>query len=138
MIELTVWFRRVVWFLAFTAAVTTNPGLLLLAAALALVFELVYNVTNARQYWDTTVGYGEYSDEGNLDLLSRTAADYLDYPGYPGPGRAGTGAAMVPGRRAGLTKVTRPDQARAPGLNWRYLLGLPPARLTLQHYVAIQ
>ena len=66
MIELTTWFRRVIWFLAFTSATTLSPGLFLVAAALGLVFELVYNVTNARMYWDTVVGY-DAQDKGNID-----------------------------------------------------------------------
>merc|ERR1719356_1341090 len=50
-IELTVWFRRAIWFLGFTAALTASAPLFLTTAALAIVFELVYNLTNARDYW---------------------------------------------------------------------------------------
>ena len=58
-IELTTWFRRAIWFLGFTAAITASAPLFLLTAGLALVFELVYNVTNARMYWDAmTQSYG--------------------------------------------------------------------------------
>ena len=51
MIELTTWFRRVIWFLGFTAVTTASIPLFLLTGALALVFEVVYTVTNARMYW---------------------------------------------------------------------------------------
>ena len=51
MIELTTWFRSAIWFLAFTSATTLSPGWFLVAAALGLVFELVYNITNARTLW---------------------------------------------------------------------------------------
>ena len=67
-IELTTWFRRAIWFLAFTSATTLSPGLFLVAAALGLVFELVYNITNARRYWDTVVGYDGH-DKGNINML---------------------------------------------------------------------
>ena len=50
-IELTTWFRRVIWFLGFTAATTASIPLFLLTGALALLFEVVYSVTNARMYW---------------------------------------------------------------------------------------
>jgi len=80
-IELTTWFRRAVWFLAFTSATTVNPGLFAVAAVLALVFELVYNVTNARMYWDNAIGYDnvDHVDKGNIDYVdSYNKADY-DY-----------------------------------------------------------
>ena len=52
-LNLTTWFRRTVWFLGFTAALTASAPLFLITAALAIVFELVYNVTNARMYWES-------------------------------------------------------------------------------------
>ena len=75
-IELTTWFRRTIWFLGFTAALTASAPLFLLTAVLAAVFELVYNVTNARAYWDSVSEYGygasEHSDDiGNIDYISR-------------------------------------------------------------------
>ena len=57
-LELTTWFRRVIWFLGFTAATTASVPLFLVTAALAAVFELVYNVTNARAYWEAVHQYG--------------------------------------------------------------------------------
>ena len=53
MLNLTTWFRRTIWFLGFTAALTASAPLFLTTAALAVVFELVYNVTNARMYWES-------------------------------------------------------------------------------------
>jgi len=58
-----------------------NPGLFAVAAVLALVFELVYNVTNARMYWDNAIGYDnvDHVDKGNIDYVdSYNKADY-DY-----------------------------------------------------------
>ena len=80
MIELTTWFRRAIWFLAFTSATTLSPGLFLTAAALGLVFELVYNITNARMYWDTVIGYDEH-DKGNVNYVDDyDKQDKDDYP----------------------------------------------------------
>ena len=78
MIELTTWFRRAIWFLAFTSATTLSPGLFLVAAALGLVFELVYNITNARRYWDTVVGYDEH-DKGNINYVDDYDKNDKDY-----------------------------------------------------------
>ena len=78
MIELTTWFRRAIWFLAFTSATTLSPGLFLVAAALGLVFELVYNITNARRYWDTVVGYDGH-DKGNINYVDDYDTTYKDY-----------------------------------------------------------
>ena len=55
--NLTTWFRRVIWFLGFTAATTASAPLFLLTAGLAALFELIYNVTNARQYWQDVTSY---------------------------------------------------------------------------------
>ena len=66
-IELTTWFRRVIWFLGFTAATTASIPLFLLTGALAPVFEVVYSVTNARMYWQQEAEdmylYGGFSGE---------------------------------------------------------------------------
>ena len=85
MIELTTWFRRAIWFLAFTSATTLSPGLFFVAAALGLVFELVYNVTNARRYWDTMVGYDGHDtgydghDKGNINYVDDYDKNDKDY-----------------------------------------------------------
>ena len=72
MIELTTWFRRVIWFLGFTAATTASIPLFLLTGALALAFEVVYSVTNARMYWQQETEdmylYGGFSGR-SMDLL---------------------------------------------------------------------
>ena len=72
-LELTTWFRRAIWFLGFTAATTASVPLFLVTAALAAVFELVYNVTNARAYWEAVQQYGAQGGwHRALSLLSYT------------------------------------------------------------------
>ena len=88
--ELTTWFRRAIWFLGFTAATTASAPLFLLTAGLALVFELVYNVTNARQYWQQVANYHrgssfqDHSDVGNIDYVDRVfdEDEEFDYDNY--------------------------------------------------------
>jgi len=75
-IELTTWFRRVIWFLGFTAATTASIPLFLLTGALALLFEVVYSVTNARMYWQQEEdmylgGFSDHSDFGNINFVDR-------------------------------------------------------------------
>ena len=91
MIELTTWFRRAIWFLAFTSATTLSPGLFAVAAVMTLIFELVYNITNARMYWESVIGYNnvDQHDKGNINYVDDyDKADYeydqadYDYPDY--------------------------------------------------------
>ena len=70
-LELTTWFRRAIWFLGFTAATTASVPLFLVTAALAAVFELVYNVTNARAYWEAVHQYGAQGGWHRPDTASR-------------------------------------------------------------------
>ena len=82
MIELTTWFRRVIWFLGFTAATTASIPLFLLTGALALVFEVVYSVTNARMYWQQEAEdmylYGGFSGE-TIYFLQLNFKFFLDH-----------------------------------------------------------
>ena len=55
-LELSTWFRRAIWFIIVTAAILASPGLFITAAILGVIFETVYNVTNARRYWEEVYG----------------------------------------------------------------------------------
>ena len=144
-IELTTWFRRAIWFLGFTAALTASAPLFILTAVLAAVFELLYNVTNARAYWDSVSEYGGLSDHsddiGNIDYINRldlTAPPYqyyrtvttpqLTYNKYNSP--------YIAGRRLNTDslEIIEPSSVKSRE-NYRdslnYLLGLPPKTILL-------
>ena len=78
--------RRVVWFLGFTAAYLASPALFFTAAVIALVFETVYNVTNARMYWESVYATHDGYDKGNIDYVyggyDKVGKDYEDYEDY--------------------------------------------------------
>ena len=75
--------RRVVWFLGFTAAYLASPALFFTAAIIALVFETVYNVTNARMYWESVYAVHDGYDKGNIDYVyDKVDEDYADYEDY--------------------------------------------------------
>ena len=83
MLELSTWVRRVVWFLGFTAAYLASPALFFTAAIIALVFETVYNVTNARMYWESVYAVHDGYDKGNIDYVyDKVDEDYADYEDY--------------------------------------------------------
>ena len=86
MLELSTWVRRVVWFLGFTAAYLASPALFLTAAVIALVFETVFNVTNARMYWESVYATHDGYDKGNIDYVyggyDKVDKDYEDYEDY--------------------------------------------------------
>ena len=155
-IELTTWFRRVIWFLGFTSATTLSPGLFLTAATMAVIFELVYNITNARMYWDSVVGYNDH-DRGNINYVDDyDKLDYYDYYEYPISRRSPLNSFYMQrfkqpvstvnyrskkpymntlisrqnlvGRREGMYTKERDDDVKDDSKfdNWRYLLGLPP------------
>ena len=75
-LNLTTWFRRTVWFLGFTAALTASAPLFLITAALAIVFELVYNVTNARMYWESVAQHYGAEISGQFQC-NKTDATFL-------------------------------------------------------------
>ena len=84
--ELSTWVRRVVWFLGFTAAYLASPALFLTAAVIALVFETVFNVTNARMYWESVYATHDGYDKGNIDYAyggyDKVDKDYEDFEDY--------------------------------------------------------
>ena len=87
-LELATWFRRAIWFIIVTAAILASPGLFITAAILGVIFETVYNVTNARRYWQEVYGQQGY-DRGNLDYASGSSSkvgedeyEYEDYVQY--------------------------------------------------------
>ena len=62
------------------------------AAVMALIFELVYNITNARMYWDSEIGYEKVdeNDKGNINYVDgydkvdyEYDQTYFDDPDYP-------------------------------------------------------
>ena len=123
-LELSTWFRRAIWFLAFSAAILASPQLFIGAAVLAVIFETIFNVTNARQYWESVYAEKDGYDTGNIDLYNRLDKerfqdeefpDYYDYSPYYSWSRKGQGdkenEEVV---KDGYTK------------DWRYVLGLPP------------
>ena len=135
-IELTTWFRRAIWFLGFTAAFTASAPLFLLTAVLAGVFELLYNVTNARAYWDSVAEYGvaEHSDDiGNIDYINRldlTAPSYHHYRTVAtGPQQYSFSPYNTDRRLNTEDSEIKPSRVKNGG-NYRgsinYLLGLPP------------
>ena len=78
--------RRVVWFLGFTAAYLASPALFFTAALIAVVFETVYNVTNARMYWESVYPTHDGYDKGNIDYVyggyDKVDKEYEDYEDY--------------------------------------------------------
>ena len=72
-----------------TAAILASPGIFITAAILGVIFETVYNVTNARRYWQEVYGQQGY-DRGNLDYASgstnkvgeKEEYEYKDYVQY--------------------------------------------------------
>ena len=141
-IELTTWFRRAIWFLGFTAAFTASAPLFVLTAVLAAVFELLYNVTNARAYWDSVSEYdflSEHSDDiGNIDYINRLD---LTAPSYPYqyyrtvtiPQLTYKYSPDITGRRLNTEGLElKPSSVKNSG-DYRdsinYLLGLPPSSL---------
>ena len=141
-LELATWFRRAIWFIIVTAAILASPGLFITAAILGVIFETVYNVTNARRYWQEVYGQQGY-DRGNLDYASGSSSkvgedeyeyeDYVQY--YPVATKQG---GLYRGQLVSYGGVSRPSLAwDRTGLeeeeeedgyvkDWRYVLGLPP------------
>ena len=122
---MTTWFRRAIWFLGFTAALTASAPLFLTTAALAVIFELVYNVTNARAYWDSVSEYGltEHSDDiGNIDYLD----SYHQYRTLPQPLSYNRNLER---KSSGARTANRNSNYRK---SINYLLGLPPTNILFQ------
>ena len=129
-LELSTWFRRAIWFLIFTAAILASPQLFIGAAVLAVIFETIYNVTNARQYWESVYAEKDGYDTGNLDFYTRVGEDrfedevypdYYDYSHYYSWSRKGEGDEEK-------EEVLKEDKNAEDGYtkDWRYVLGLPP------------
>ena len=107
-----------------------------MTAVLAAVFELLYNVTNARAYWDSVSEYGSLSDHsddiGNIDYINRLD---LTSPSYY---RTVTTPQMtyskysqdIAGRRLNPENLAVKPSSEKKRENYRdslnYLLGLPP------------
>ena len=139
---MTTWFRRAIWFLGFTAAFTASAPLFILTAVLAGVFELLYNVTNARDYWDSVAEYGlaEHSDDiGNIDYINRLE---LEAPSYHYrtvtiPQNVNNYDSYTTNRRLNTANSEiKPSRMKSSG-NYRdslnYLLGLPPNSILFQN-----
>ena len=153
MLELSTWVRRVVWFLGFTAAYLASPALFLTAAVIALVFETVFNVTNARMYWESVYATHDGYDKGNIDYVyggyDKVDKDYEDYEDYlplkrkkyNGLNRKQTlpdytdyiyysdysDSSDNSWRRSGEKKDDLEEKVNSSyKRDWRYVLGLPP------------
>ena len=142
-LELTTWFRRVIWFLGFTAATTASVPLFLVTAALAAVFELVYNVTNARAYWEAVHQYGAQGgwhkalslQSHSLDIffcrkISLTALTFCSKSVWLSPiayaDHIDLGNIDYVSRVSALPEVEEVEQGEPYTGTWRYVLGLPP------------
>ena len=154
--ELSTWVRRVVWFLGFTAAYLASPALFLTAAVIALVFETVFNVTNARMYWESVYATHDGYDKGNIDYAyggyDKVDKDYEDFEDYLPLKRKKLGSynglhrkQTLPDytdyiyysdysdssdnswRRSGEKKDDLEEKVNSSyKRDWRYVLGLPP------------
>ena len=110
-----------------------------MTAVLAAVFELIYNVTNARAYWESVSEYGlsEHSDDiGNIDYINRldlTTPTYHHYRTVAVPQQTFSyNSPYIPGAGRRLNTESseiKPSSVKNKG-NYRdslnYLLGLPP------------
>ena len=135
-----------------TAAILASPGLFITAAILGVIFETVYNVTNARRYWQQVYGQQGY-DRGNLDYASWSASkvgeeeyeykDYVQYypvatkqgglyggsvVSYGGVSRPSLGGSRpsLAWDRTGLEEEEEEEEEEGYVKDWRYVLGLPP------------
>ena len=114
-----------------------------MTAVLAAVFELLYNVTNARAYWDSVSEYdglSEHSDDiGNIDYINRldlTAPSYQYYRTVTIPQLAYKYSPDISGRRLNTEGLELKPSSVKNSRDYRdslnYLLGLPPSSLSFK------